>query len=121
VIQLIFGWFSAVEAEDMGTVYANCIAGSREQRQASSMVRLPIRFVLYPKIEACFGIPEMAPPAPDPQPYSFFRRYSKTTYPIRAEIIAMKKFVPVKMSCKANVKLFPSPLVAVNSPIKRLE
>ena len=85
------------------------------------MVRLPIHFVLYPKIKACIGLPELALPAPDPQRYSFFRRYSNTTYPIRAEIIAMKKFVPVKMSFKANIKLFPGPLVAVNSPIKRLE
>jgi hypothetical protein len=121
VIQLIFGCFSAVGEEDISTVYANCIAGSREQREASSTVRLPIYFVLYPKIKACIGLHDLAPPARNPQPYSFFRRYSKTTYPIRAEIIAMKKFVPVKMSFKANVKLFPGPLVAVNSPIKRLE
>ncbi len=33
----------------------------------------------------------------------------------------MKKFVPVKMSFKANIKFFPGPLVTVNSPIKRLE
>jgi hypothetical protein len=33
----------------------------------------------------------------------------------------MKKFVPVKMSFKANAKLLPGPLVAVNSPIKRTE
>jgi hypothetical protein len=86
-----------------------------------STVRLPLHFGLYPKIKACIILPELEPPAPDPQPYSFFRRYSKTTYPIRAEIIAIKKFVPVKMSFKANVKLFPCPFVAVNSPIKRLE
>jgi hypothetical protein len=111
-----------VGKEDISTVYANCIAGSREQRQASSMVRLPVYFeLLYPKIKACILLAELAPSAPDPQPYSFFRRYSKTTYPIRAEIIAMKKFVPVKMSFKANVKLFLGPLVAVNSPINRIE
>jgi hypothetical protein len=37
VIQLLFVWFSAVGEEDISTVYANCIAGSREQRQASSI------------------------------------------------------------------------------------
>jgi hypothetical protein len=51
-----------------------------------------------------------------PQLYSFIRRYSNTTYPIRAEITAMEKFAPVKISFKANVRLFPGPFVAVNSP-----
>jgi hypothetical protein len=45
VIHLIFGRFSAMGEEDISTVYANCIAGSREQRQASSMVRLPINLI----------------------------------------------------------------------------
>jgi len=121
VIQLIFGRFSAVRKDDISTVYANCIAGPREQRSASSTVRLPIHFVLYPRIKTRIDMVELVPPAPDPQPYSFFRRYSKTTYPIRAEITAMKRFEPVKISFKANVKLFPGPFVAVNSPIKRLE
>jgi hypothetical protein len=85
------------------------------------MVRLPIHFVLYPKIKACIGLPELALPAPDPQPYSFFRRYSNTTYPIRAEITAIRKFIPENISFKANARLFPCPFVAVNSPIKRLE
>jgi hypothetical protein len=53
--------------------------------------------------------------------YSLFRRYSKTTYPIRAEIVAMMKFVPVRISSNANAKLFPCPFVTVNSPIKRFE
>jgi hypothetical protein len=66
VIQLIFGWFSAVGEKDISTVYANFIADSREQRQASSTVRLPICFVLYPKIKACIGHPEPASAAPDP-------------------------------------------------------
>ena len=61
------------------------------------------------------------PPAPDPQPYSFFRRYSNTTCPIRGEITALRKFVAGRMSFKANVRLFPCPFLAVNSPIKRLE
>jgi hypothetical protein len=77
--------------------------------------------VLYPRIKACIDLAEQAPTAPDPEPYSFFRRYSKTTYPIRAEIIAIKRFIPVKISLKAKAKLFPRPFVAVNSPIRRFE
>ena len=63
----------------------------------------------------------MAPPCRGQPPYSFFRRYSNTTYPIRADIIAIKKFVLVKISLKAKAKLFPRPFVAVNSPIRRFE
>jgi hypothetical protein len=118
VIQLILGRFSAVREDDISTVYANCIAGPREQHSASSTVRLSVHFLLYPRIKARIDLAELVP---DPQPYSFFRRYSKTTYPIRAEIIAMKRFERVKISFKANVKLFPCPFVAVNSPINRLE
>ena len=55
------------------------------------------------------------------QPYRLFRRYSNTTYPISEEIAAIRKFVPVKISFKANAKLFPGPFVTVNSPIKRFE
>jgi hypothetical protein len=52
---------------------------------------------------------------------SFCRRYSITAHPISAVIMAIEKFVPVKISLKANVKLFPLPLVLVNSPIRRFE
>ena len=55
------------------------------------------------------------------RPYRFFRRNSNTKYPISAEIAAIKKLVFVKISFKANAKLFPGPLVTVNSPINRLE
>jgi hypothetical protein len=40
-----------------------------------------------------------------PQLHSFFRRHSNTTYPIRAEITAMEKSVPVKISFKANANV----------------
>jgi hypothetical protein len=73
VIHFIFGWFSAVGEKDISTVYANFIADSREQRQASSTVRLPIHFeLLYPKIKACILLAELAPPAPDLQPFRFW-------------------------------------------------
>jgi hypothetical protein len=35
--------------------------------------------------------------------------------------MAIEKFVPVKISIKAKVILFPLPFVFVNSPIKRFE
>src|ERR1019366_2455871 len=47
---------------------------------------------------------------------SFCRRYSITAHPTSAETMAIEKFVPVKISLKANIKLFPLPLVLVNSP-----
>lgn len=52
---------------------------------------------------------------------SFCRRYSITAHPTGAEAMAIEKFVPVKISLKANAKLFPLPLVLVNSPIRRFE
>jgi len=52
---------------------------------------------------------------------SFCRRYSITAHPISAVIMAIEKFVPVKISVKANLILFPLPLVLVNSPIRRFE
>jgi hypothetical protein len=52
---------------------------------------------------------------------SFCRRYSIIAHPTSAETMAIEKFVPVKISLKANVKLFPLPLVLVNSPIRRFE
>jgi hypothetical protein len=54
-------------------------------------------------------------------PENFCRRYSITAHPISAVIMAIEKFIPVMISFKANVILFPLPLVAVNSPIKRFE
>jgi hypothetical protein len=54
-------------------------------------------------------------------PENFCRRYSITAHPISAVIMAIEKFIPVMISFKANVRLFPLPLVAVNSPIKRFE
>ena len=54
-------------------------------------------------------------------PENFCRRYSITAHPTSAETMAIEKFVPVKISLKANVKLFPLPLVLVNSPIRRFE
>jgi hypothetical protein len=88
----------------------------------NSFLERKLQTELSPTCGPQFGAhTEMARSGRSPLLYSFFRRYSKTTYPIRADIIAMKKFVPVKMSFKANVKLFPGPLEAVNSPIKRLE
>ena len=52
---------------------------------------------------------------------SFCRRYSITAHPTSAETMAIEKFVPVKISIKAKVILFPLPFVLVNSPIKRFE
>jgi hypothetical protein len=52
---------------------------------------------------------------------SFCRRYSITAHPTSAETMAIEKFVPVKISLKANLILFPLPLVLVNSPIRRFE
>src|ERR1700733_142694 len=53
--------------------------------------------------------------------YSHFRRYSKTTYPSNAEMAAIPKFTPVKISFSAKARVFPCPLATVNSPIKRFE
>jgi hypothetical protein len=54
-------------------------------------------------------------------PQSFCRKYSSTAHPTSAETMAIEKFVPVKISIKAKVILFPLPFVFVNSPIKRFE
>ena len=54
-------------------------------------------------------------------PENFCRRYSITAHPTSAETMAIEKFVPVKISIKAKVILFPLPFVLVNSPIKRFE
>ena len=54
-------------------------------------------------------------------PENFCRRYSITAHPTSAETMAIEKFVPVKISIKANVILFPLPFVLVNSPIRRFE
>src|ERR1035438_7704553 len=42
---------------------------------------------------------------------SFCRRYSITAHPTSAETMAIEKFVPVKISLKANLILFPLPFV----------
>ena len=55
------------------------------------------------------------------RPYCFLRRYSKTTYPVSADIAEIAKFVRVKILFKARARLFPCPFVAVNSLIKRSE
>lgn len=55
------------------------------------------------------------------RPQSFCRKYSSTAHPTSAETMAIEKFVPVKISIKANIRLFPLPFVLVNSPIKRFE
>jgi hypothetical protein len=54
------------------------------------------------------------------QVYSFFRRYSKPTYPIMAETIAIRKFAGVTTSRSATARLWMC-FEAVNSPIRRFE
>jgi hypothetical protein len=111
-----------VEADAIETVYANGISRLREQQ--SGVIDVVVRrFILdsIPELMATIALQKWHRCGRGVQPYSFFRRYSNTTYPISAEIMAIKKFVPVNISFKANAKLFPGPLVTVNSPIKRLE
>jgi len=72
---------------------------------------------------AAYGTPPPRVKARNPatSPYNFFRSPSKTKYPIPAETIAIKKFVPEKISRIAKAIVFPAPFVPVNSPISRFE
>jgi hypothetical protein len=76
---------------------------------------------LYAWIAGCLSLWDWYYFEQDPHFYSLLRRYSNTNHPISAEMMAIKKFVTVKISIRANAKLFPCPLDAVNSPIKRFE
>ncbi|MGD0479416.1 MAG: hypothetical protein ABSA42_04545 [Terracidiphilus sp.] len=98
--------------------------GSRPREQQSGVIDLVVRrFILdsVPESMATIALQKWLRCGRGVHRYSFFRRYSNTTYPIIAEIMAIKKFVPVKISFKANARLFPGPFITVNSPIKRLE
>jgi hypothetical protein len=111
-----------VEADAIGTVYANGISCPREHQ--SGVIDVVVhRFIpdSISELMATKALQKLRRCGRGVRHYSFFRRYSNTTYPISEEIAAIRKFVPVKISFKANAKLFPWPFVTVNSPIKRLE
>jgi hypothetical protein len=97
-----------VEADAIGTVYANGISCPREQQ--SGVIDVVVRrFILesIPELMATIALQKLRRCGRGVHHYSFFRRYSNTTYPISEEIAAIRKFVPVKISPKANSKLFP--------------